>query len=329
MDFSRLWVLERNPNFTLQDVRPKGNFDKITVNVSDNVSKMTQDVTDGKSDFMTEDPTGDQLTEVRQKYADRYQETSTYPNVYYHFLNHSIPPFDKLEARQAVNYAMDSNAMVRIFGGRLTPGCTFLPPAVEGYDKYECAYGDPEGEPDLEKARELVKQSGYEGMKVTMWTNNKDPRPAIADYTRDMLNEIGFEADIKTLDQQVYFEQIGLERTKAQIGFTDWYQDFPHPGDFLDVLLGSDSLKTEVTNNQGRVSDPKIDAELDKLRPAFPNEVAAEWGALDEYAVNEQAHVLPYGYEESSQFFSERMNAKDCSAEHPVYKTDWSLFCLK
>ena len=49
--------------------------------------------------------------------------------------------------------------------------------------------------------------------------------------------------------------------------------------------------------------------------------MAEEWGALDEYVVNEQAHVLPYGYEESSQFFSERMDAENCSAEHPVYKT--------
>ena len=99
-----------------------------------------------------------------------------------------------------------------------------------GYKDYECAYGDPNGGPDLAKAKELVKQSGYEGEKVTVWTNNKDPRPAIADYYRDVLNQIGFEADVKTLDQQVYFEQMGLARTKAQTGFTDWYQDYPHPG---------------------------------------------------------------------------------------------------
>jgi peptide/nickel transport system substrate-binding protein len=328
VDFSRLYTLERNPNFNVPGI-PKGNFDKITVNVSDSVTKMTQDVIDGKQDFMTEDPTGDQLTEVRQKYADRYRETSTYPNVYYFFLNHTLPPFDKLEARQAVNYALDSNALVRVFGGRLTPGCTFLPPAVEGYTEFDCAYGDPEGEPDLEKATQLVKDSGYDGEKVTVWTNNKDPRPAIADYYRDTLNEIGFEADIKTLDQQVYFEQIGLKRNKAQTGFTDWYQDYPHPGDFIEVLLSTRSLQTEVTNNEGFVSDPKLDRELDKLRPEFPEDVSEEWGALDEYVVNEQAHVAPYGYEESSSFFSDRMDVENCSGDHPVYKNDWSLFCLK
>ena len=45
--------------------------------------------------------------------------------------------------------------------------------------------------------------------------------------------------------------------------------------------------------------------------------------------VNDQAHVAPYGYEESSSFFSERMNAQDCAGIHPVYKNDWLLFCLK
>jgi peptide/nickel transport system substrate-binding protein len=328
VDFSREYVLTKNKNFDIPGI-PKGNFDKITVEVSDSVTKMTQDVINGEVDFMTEDPTGDQLPEVRAKYPDRYSESPNPPNTYYFFLNHTIPPFDKLEARQAVNYALDSNALVRVFGGRLTPGCTFLPPALVGYKDYECAYGDPKGPGDVEKAKELVKQSGYEGEKITVWTDNKDPRPAIADYYRDVLNEIGFEADVKALDHQVYFEQMGLERTKAQTGFTDWYQDYPHPGDFIDVLLSTNSLKTEVTNNQGFVSDPKLDKKLDELRSKPPEEVADEWAALDEYVVNEQAHVAPYGYEESSNFFSERMNAQDCAGIHPVYKNDWLLFCLK
>ena len=328
VDFSRKYVLTKNPKFDIPGI-PKGNFDKITVNVSDSVTKMTQDVINGEADFMTEDPTGDQLPEVRSKYPDRYSEAPNPPNTYYFFLNHRIPPFDKLEARQAVNYALDSNALVRVFGGRLTPGCTFLPPDLIGYKDYECAYGDPDGKPDIEKAKQLVKDSGYEGEKVTVWTNNKDPRPAIADYYRDVLNQIGFEADVKTLDQQVYFEQVGLARTKAQTGFTDWYQDYPHPGDFIDVLLSSDSLKTEVTNNQGFVSDPELDKKLDELRSKPPEDVADEWAALDEYVVNDQAHVAPYGYEESSSFFSERMDAKGCSGIHPVYKNDWLLFCTK
>jgi len=328
-DFNRQYVLTRNKNWTDIPGIPRGNFDKITGEVSDSVTKMTQDVITGQLDFMTEDPTGDQLPEVRAKYADRYSETANPPNVYYNFLNVTVPPFDKQEAREAVNYATDSNALVRIFGGRLTPGCNFLPEGVVGHKAIDCKYGDPEGKPDIEKAKQLVKDSGYEGEKVTYWVNNKDPRPAIADYFRDMLNEIGFDADVKTLDQQVYFEQIGLKRNKAQIGFTDWFQDYPHPGDFIESLLSTRALSSEVTFNQGFVSDPELDKKLDELRPLNPEEAADQWADLDDYVVNQKAYVQPYGSEESSSFFSERMNAEDCAGVHPVYKNDWLLFCKK
>jgi peptide/nickel transport system substrate-binding protein len=329
VDFSRLYELTRNKNWTDIPGIPRGNFDKITATVTDSVTKLTQDVISGELDFMTDDPTGDQLPEVRQKYADRYSESPNPPNVYYNFLNVTIPPFDKQEAREAVNYATDSNALVRVFGGRLSPGCNFLPEGVVGHETLDCKYGDPEGEPDIEKAKQLVKQSGYEGMKVTYWVNNKDPRPAIADYFRDMLNEIGFEADVKTLDQQVYFEQIGLKKTKAQIGFTDWFQDYPHPGDFIESLLSTRALSSEVTFNQGFVSDPELDKKLDELRGKDPEEAADQWAELDDYVVNQKAYVQPYGSEESSSFFSERMDAESCSGLHPVYKNDWLLFCTK
>ncbi|MBN1530419.1 MAG: hypothetical protein JW895_15260 [Thermoleophilaceae bacterium] len=329
VDFNRQYVLTRNKNWSDIPGIPRGNFDKITGEVSDSVTKMTQDVITGQLDFMTEDPTGDQLPEVRAKYADRYSEQANPPNVYYNFLNVTVPPFDKQEAREAVNYATDSNALVRVFGGRLTPGCNFLPPGVVGYQELDCKYGAPDGKPDIEKAKQLVKESGYEGEKVTYWVNNKDPRPAIADYFRDLLNEIGFDADVKTLDQQVYFEQIGLKKNKAQIGFTDWYQDYPHPGDFIESLLSTRALSSEVTFNQGFVSDPELDDQLDELRPEDPEGAADQWADLDDYVVNEKAYVNPYGFEESSSFFSERMNADDCTGVHPVYKNDWLLFCKK
>jgi peptide/nickel transport system substrate-binding protein len=328
VDPSREYILRKNKSFDIPGI-PKGNFDTITGEVSDNVTKMTQDVISGKDDFMTEDPTGDQLPEVKQKYPDRILFKANPPNTYYFFLNTSIPPFDKLEARQAVNYAIDSNALVRIFGGRLTPSCNFIPPGVIGHETVDCAYGDPKDKPDIEKAKDLVKQSGYEGMKVTVWTNNKDPRPAIADYYRDLLNQIGFKTETKTLDQQVYFEQVGLERTKAQTGFTDWYQDYPHPGDFIEVLLSTRALQSEVTNNQGRVSDPQLDKQLDALRGKDPAQTKDQWASLDDYVVNEKAYVAPYGNEESSSFFSERMDAQNCAGIHPVYKNDWLLFCKK
>lgn len=327
---TREFVLKKTPGFNIPGLAT-GNIDTITVTKS-TVTKMTQDVIDNKLDFMTEDPTGGLLPEVKAKYTNRFRMDANPPNTYWFFMNETTKPFDKLEARQAVNYAIDSRALQRIFGGRLEPTCNFLPPSYSriGYKKIDpCPYGDPAGPPDLEKAKQLVKQSGYEGMSVTVWTNNKDPRPAIGDYLRDTLNEIGFKAKTKILDQQVYFGTIGTAKTKAQIGFTDWYQDFPHPGDFFEPNLSGKALESSPTFNFQFESNPKIDEGLEKLSgEADPATVADQWAELDR-AVVEDANAAIYGNELSTSFFSERMDVENCAGVHVVYKNDWSLFCLK
>jgi peptide/nickel transport system substrate-binding protein len=327
---TRQYTLTKTPGFNIPGIAT-GNIDKITVTKS-TVPKMTQDVIANKLDFMTEDPAGDLLPQVKAKYSDRFRMDPNPPNTYWFFLNESVKPFDSLEARQAVNYALDSRALARIFGGRLEPSCNFLPPAYAktGYKKLDpCPYGDPAGEPDIEKAKELVEKSGYKGMTVTVWGNNKDPRPAITDYFRDLMNSIGFKGKTKILDQQVYFGTVGDKKTKAQAGFTDWYQDFPHPADFFEPNLSAKALASNPTFNFQFKSDPELDAALKKLGPeSDPEKVADEWAAVDKLVV-EKAHAAVYGNELSTSFFSERMDFENCSGIHPVYKNDWSLFCLK
>jgi peptide/nickel transport system substrate-binding protein len=326
---TREFVLNKTPGFNIQGIA-KGNIDTITV-VKETVTKMTQDVIDGKLDFMTEDPTGDLLPEVKTKYPNRFRMDPNPPNTYWFFMNETTKPFDKKEVRQAVNYAIDSRALQRIFGGRLEPSCNFLPPSYAriGYKKIDpCPYGDPAGPPNLAKARELVDKSGYKGMNVTVWGNTKDPRPAIVEYLRDTLNQIGFKAKSKVLEQQVYFGIIGTKKTGAQIGFTDWYQDFPHPADFFEPNLSAKALASTPTFNFQFKSNPKLDEALKKLGPeADPATVADQWAALDRTVV-EDANVAVYGNELTTSFFSDRMNF-DCSGVHVVYKNDWSLFCLK
>jgi peptide/nickel transport system substrate-binding protein len=327
---TREFVLTKTPGFNIPGI-PAGNLDTITVTKS-TVTKMTQDVIDNKLDFMTEDPTGGLLPEVKTKYANRFRMDPNPPNTYWFFMNETTKPFDKLAVRQAVNYAIDSRALQRIFGGRLAPTCNFLPPAYArvGYKKIDpCPYGDPAGPPNLAKARELVDKSGYKGMSVTVWGNTKDPRPAIVDYLRDTLNEIGFKAKTKLLEQQVYFGTIGTKKTRAQIGFTDWYQDFPHPADFFEPNLSAKALESSPTFNFQFKSNPKIDAGLKKLGgEADPATVADQWAELDR-AVVDDANAAIYGNELSSSFFSERMDFENCAGVHVVYKNDWSLFCLK
>src|SRR3954451_256361 len=324
---SRQFTLTKNPKFSLPDT-PKGKVDKMTV-IKSSVTKMTQDVINGKLDFMTEDPTGDQLAQVKSKYSDRISLQPNPPNIYYFFLNVTTPPFNKLQALQAVNYAIDSRALQRIFSGRLLPGCTFIPKNVIGHKEGPCPYGDPKGPGNVAKAKELVKKSGTAGQAVTMWTNNKDPRPAIGDYMRDLLNQIGYKAKLKVLDQQVYFAQVGTKSNEAQIGFTDWFMDFPHPSDLLEPSVAGAALASSPTFNTSYVNDPVLNKKIADLVKKPPKSVASQYSDLDKYIVQDKAYLAPYGTEESTSFFSERMDAKNCNGVHPYYKNDWLQFCLK
>jgi peptide/nickel transport system substrate-binding protein len=323
-------ILNKTPGFNLPGVA-KGNVDKFTLTKS-TVPKMTQDVIDNKLDFMTEDPTGDLLPQVKAEYGDRFRMDPNPPNTYWFFLNETVKPFNSLEARQAVNFAIDSRALQRIFGGRLEPSCNFLPPAYAqiGYKKLDpCPYGDPAGPGDVAKAKELVEKSGTKGQTVTVWGNNKDPRPQIVDYLRDVMVQIGYKAKTKILDTQVYYATVGDRKTKAQAGFTGWVQDFPHPADFFQPTLSKSALASNPSFNLQFKSDPQLDAALAKLNPkADPKTVADQWAAVDKLVID-GAHAAVYGNELSTSFFSERMDFKNCSGVHPVYKNDWSLFCLK
>ena len=323
---NREFVMEKDPNFNIPGI-PKGNVDTITTRIVTSAERQTQDVISGELDFMQDPPPADLLPQVKGEYSDRYEEQVAI-DTYYFFMNSQLPPFDKKEVRQAVNFATDSQALSRLFGGRLAPGCNFLPPDMAGYEKIDpCPYGDPAEPADLERARQLITDAGVEGESVEVYTNNDENRPEIGQYLADMLNKIGLEANLKVLDAGVYFATIGNERTRPQIGFANLYQDFPHPANFLFLIDGDTN---QPTNNQnfGRVDDPELNKLIDEVEAA-PAEGATEQAAEADRRAVEEAYVAPYGSETVSTFMSERMDFENCSMFHPVFMNDYSSFCLK
>ena len=325
---NRQFVMERNPNFDIPEI-PKGNIETITTKIVKSAERQTQDVINGELDFMQDPPPADLLPQVREQYSDRYEDQATV-STYYFFMNTQLPPFDDQQVREAVNWAVDSNALARLFGGRLEPACNFLPDGLPGHETIDpCPFGDPAGEPDIERARELIQEAGAEGAQVTAFTNNDENRPEIGQYLTDMLNEIGLDAELETIDGGVYFATIGNEKTEAQVGFLNWYQDFPHPGNYL-FLVDSGSIQPTNSQNIGRVSDPELDELIDVVNagPASDPEVQEAAAEADRLLL-EKSYVAPYGAETVSTFMSERMDFENCSMFHPVYQNDYSSFCLK
>jgi len=325
---NREFVMEQVEGFDIPDI-PKGNVQKMTTKIIKSVNRQTDQVIRGELDYMQDPPLPDRLPEVREQYADRYKEYTTV-STYYFFMNSRVPPFDKQAVREAVNYGIDSNAVGRLFGGRLTPTCNFLPSNLPGYQEIEpCPFGAADGPADLDRARELIREAGEEGTEVQVYTNNDENRPEIGQYYADVLNKIGLEADLETLDGGVYFQTVGDAKTEAATGFANWFQDFPHPGNFLFLV---DGASIQPTNNQnfGNVDDPELNKLIDTVQngAAGDPEVQEAAAAADELLI-EKSYLAPYGAEERSIFLSERMDFESCKRFHPVYQTDYSAFCLK
>ena len=328
---NRQFTMKRNRRFDVPGI-PPGKIDTLTTEIVKSTARQAQGVISGDIDYMQDPPPADLKPEIRARYGDRYDEHVTV-STFYFFMNTRTPPFDDPKVRAAVNYGVDKPALARIYAGELQPGCSFLPPGMPGADDdldvAGCPWGDPNKPPDLDRARRMIKEAGAAGAKVTVWGNSDDPTPLVTEAYADMLNKMGFDAEPKIIDGGVYFQTIGNAKTAPQTGFANWYQDFPHPKNFMFLI---DGASIQPTNNQnfGNVDDPEITKGIAELNrePELTDEVVARWKDLNRKVV-ERAWVVPFGHRKLSTFLSERMDFDNCSLFHPVYANDYSSFCLK
>ena len=323
---NRSYDLVKNETFPEIEGIPAAKLDTISVEIKKNQRRQVQDVIQNNVDYILDPPPADQLRQVKTEYQDRYEEYVT-NSTYYYFLNHRQKPFDDERVRQAVNYAIDKRALARLFGGLLEPGCNFLPPGMQGYEKIDpCPYGDPTAAPQIDKARQLIADAGVEGDKVTVYGNDEDPSRPTTEYLADVLNQIGLDAEPRIVEGSVYFQTVGNQRTKAQAGFANWFQDFPHPRNFLFLV---DPATIQSTNNQnfGNVEDPEIKQALEEANRLPIEEAADQYAAIDRRIV-EEGHVVPYGHRKLANFVSERVDFENCTVTHPVYQLDLTQLCV-
>jgi peptide/nickel transport system substrate-binding protein len=329
---NRSFTMVKNPRFAglgIPDI-PKGHLDTIKVTITSNTQSEAEQVLQDQADVFDPGDTlpASLLPQIESKASGRFSR-ETIPSTFYFFLNTRMAPFNNPLARQAVNYALDRRAMVRLASGFLKPECYFLPEGIAGHPTGNCPYGSKDGAPDLAKAKELVKKAGLEGTPVTVWGETRAPRKAYVEYYTSVLNQIGFKATPKIISDSVYFPTIGNANTGPQTGFADWIQDFPNPSDFY-LLMNGQSIQPVNNQNFSEVNDPHIQSELAKL-DAVPatklDSVSGEWRALDQY-VAKKAYVAVYGSEELPNFTSTSIDFGSVTF-HPLYLTDWTSLQLK
>ena len=290
--------LVRNPHFHewSNAAQPDGYPDEIVFQIGGTQDEAVNDVIRGKADaFSTSQsetaPSRSRLAALRTRYASQVH-TNPQPTTVALFVNTRLPPFDRIEVRQALNYAADRAAAVQVAGGPdvAQPACQILPPHFPGYRRY-CPYG---GAPALAKARALVAASGTRGMKVTFWS--WADLGGYGPYALKLLRSLGYRAAMKARGGFGYFGVVGDSRTKAQIGTTEWLSDYPEASGFFNPVLTCAAFlpKNPANSNDAEFCDPRIDREIEKAtteQATNPDAARGLWERVDRETVDQAPWV--------------------------------------
>jgi peptide/nickel transport system substrate-binding protein len=322
---NRSFVLVRNPNYNNQiPTMPSGNPDKVVGSIITDPVAAYQRVVSGKADYDFQPVPNDRLPEAQSKYKDQLR-IYTNANTYYYALNNAIPPFNNIKAREAVQYAIDPQAIISgVYGGLGRPTQNVLPPGSPQYKKINAWHFD------LAKAKQLVQQSGTSGATVDVYGPNEDPSKASTEYLAGQLTKIGYKPKLHLLSHAVYFQTIGNQATKAQAMFTDWYQDYPHPLDWFDTLLNGNRIAKIHNNNVGNVNVPSVNKEIEALKKIteLTPEANARWAKVDKDLMDTYHTTVPYMNRSSTDFFGPKMDM-GCYVFSVVLYWDWGQSCQK
>ncbi len=177
-------------------------------------------------------------------------------------MNTTMPPFDDVKVRQALNYAINREEIASlVLADLVEPAKGILPPGFPGYNPDLPGY-----EYNPEKAQQLLAESKYAG--------NIDDYPIVLtvagglgasvdldleSITRSWSEILGVDVQFQQTEWATYLQDLYKNRFDMfQVG---WVADYPDPQNFLDILFHSES-----SNNHTQYSNPEVDRLLEQAR---------------------------------------------------------------
>jgi peptide/nickel transport system substrate-binding protein len=206
-------------------------------------------------------------------------------------LNTHRPPFNNVRVRRALNYAINRDTIVNLYGGPsfATPTCQPITPGLPGYQRY-CPYTlHPRSDgawtaPNLARARRLVSQSGTRGERVEVWGESDIayvPRKVPA-YIAGVLHSLGYRVHLHLAPTAAITQAM---RTNFQLSADgDWQADYPDPSSYLPQFFGCGG-----GNGNGYYCSPRLDGEMQQaglLEFSDPARASARWESINRQLTN-------------------------------------------
>ena len=226
----------------------KAYIEDVTFKIEANADSIVMDLLGGSIDMFPRLTT----TQVAQLSDDFTIYEGTMNLVQALYLNNAVKPFDDIRVRQALCYATDIDGLLELaFDGKGSPiGSSMFP----SFGKYYVEELNDVYPYDPEKAKELLKEAGYEnGFDFTI-TVPSNYQPHID--TAEVLTE--------------QYKAIGVNATINLVEWSSWLSDVYTNRDFTSTVIGVDASSmtarallerfvSDAGNNFINFNDPAYD----------------------------------------------------------------------
>jgi peptide/nickel transport system substrate-binding protein len=310
--------LARNPYFRQWSAaaQPDGFPDRIVWRFGLTPTQEAAAIEAGRADWMADPPPSYQALSAR--YAPQVH-ANPLPGIAYVAFNVAVPPFNDLQARQAVSLAADRNTAVAALGGpgAAQPTCQIIPPGLPGYRPYCPFTVDPSASgtwvgPNLVRARHLVTASHTEGMHVVVWVHQWEPDRSLGPYVVSVLRELGYRTSLRVASVAAFARNVNDSRRRVQASVATWVADYPSPSDFFDLFFRCSAFRPADpadTRSGSFFCHPGIDRQMsqaDLFQVNDPAAAAQVWAKVDR-EITYLAPWVPFASMRFADFVSARV----------------------
>jgi peptide/nickel transport system substrate-binding protein len=210
--------------------------------------------------------------------SDQYETVKGFDNVSLTFVpsfygewitfNTQLPPFDNVQVRQAMNYALDKAGLRALYRPESPDTkATLVYPTMWTFEDaaWQAAWDAlPAYDQDLEKAAQLLEESGVadqlNGMTISYYESTPSIK-GIAESFIDAMSQLGITIEAnKTTYQENIAQQFGAH-DDYDIFVGSWGSDFPDPSGNLRPNFGSENIVAGGANASA-YSNADVDALL-------------------------------------------------------------------
>ena len=313
-------VLEKNPNYWDADNIP---LDQVSIIISTNGTKLLDMFFNGELDVL---PTS--TTNVPESFSPYIQYYYNGANDFIRLNMDGSCPLSNKNLRLALNYAVDKDEIANdlLDGNGIAAKGMFNASVVP----YVTDENSPGYAYDPNKARELLKEAGYEdtngdgyvdkngqnlSFKLLLQNTEYPDFKPVCEFLKEQYKEVGIQIDLNLMEQNAYYDEIWTGKNYDLVIYRTYADAWNPHGFLMDMYTSKDGTLPAAWN------DETLQSMIDNvLMTTDETERQKQYDDLFTY-IQEQAISVPLYYQKSTFGYNKKLkNVSPASTTYQVAK---------